>query len=276
MSVHVELPRDWTECRKCIKVYADAHICEKNFSHQIGHLSKPACNDHWEHHCSLLEALRANTKSIPDDVIRALPVKSCLFSDTCNEVIGKHVSNGCQKQNTCAVLWTPKISFMRIHLNWHILLKSKRGCAGFFSFWSLNNFSLHLQVKRLMALNTQTKTEISLKKIQFSLNKRCPSSLFGSRWYVKWSRGALLSVQMSFSVILPWSEQREWLDKRLQHCSGFSPAATEKQQTAWITQRRRPDAWIQARPSYLITVREKEREPCLAESSLCSRCHSQL
>lgn len=75
---------------------------------------------------------------------------------------------------------------------------------------------------------------------------------------------------MSFSVILPWSKQREWLDKKQQCCSGFNLAAMEKQQTAWITQQGWPDAWIQARPSYLITVREKEREPCLAEFIMLS------
>lgn len=90
------------------KVHQGLHgwhtFCGKKFSDLIGHFSKTALNDHWEHHSSHLEPLTANIKSILDDFIRALPVESCLFSDTCNEMIGKHASNGCQKQSTCLVL----------------------------------------------------------------------------------------------------------------------------------------------------------------------------
>lgn len=70
----------------------------------IGCFSKAAHNDHWKHHSSHLEALAANMKSILDDFIRPLPVESRLFSDPCNEMIGKHVSNGCQEQSTGLVL----------------------------------------------------------------------------------------------------------------------------------------------------------------------------
>lgn len=183
---------------------------DRKFAYLIGHFSKGACNDHWKHHNSDLKSVAAHMRSILDDFIRALPVESCLFSDLCNEMIGKHVSNGCQEQSTFLVLWTPKISLMMIHLK--ITLKSKHGFAGFFSLWLfswLNDFSLHLQVKRLMALNMYAKTEISLKKSFLNVNKSCPSWFFGSYWYKKWSGGALLKCSTVFfpNTSLKWAKQ---------------------------------------------------------------------
>lgn len=71
------------------------------------------------------------------------------------------------------------------------------------------------------------------------------------------------------------SEHRGWLGKKWKCCSGCNLAAAEKQQIAWIIQQRWPGAWIQARPSYLNTTKNEEREPWL-QSTLYSRCHAQL
>lgn len=68
---------------------------------------------------------------------------------------------------------------MMIYLN--IILKSKHGFAGLFSLWLLlwlNYFSLHLQVKRLVALNMHAKTEISLKKFNFECKEELPFTIF--------------------------------------------------------------------------------------------------
>lgn len=140
---------------------------DRRFAHWMGHFFKAAPKDHCKHHSSHLEALAASMKSILDDCIRAVPVESCLFSDLCNEVIGKLVSNGCQRAKYLFRALNSRSSFMMIHLN--IGLKSKHGSAELFSLWLfsfLNHFKLHLQAKRLMALNIHARTEIS-KKIRF-------------------------------------------------------------------------------------------------------------
>lgn len=159
---------NYMKCGKYIKVSIDGTHSITAFACLIEHFSQAACNDHRNHHSSLLGALAANMKSTLDDFIRALPVESRLFSDPCNEIIGKRARNGCQEQSSRLVLWTPKMSFMMIHLN--IILKPKHGFAGLFPlllFSWLNYFSLHLQVKRLIALNMHAKTEISFLKSQF-------------------------------------------------------------------------------------------------------------
>lgn len=86
--------KEITRKREVWKVHQGLHrwcTCnDRNFVYLIGHFSKAAHNDHWKHHSSHLETLAANMKSILDDFIRALPVVTRLFSDPCNETVGKH------------------------------------------------------------------------------------------------------------------------------------------------------------------------------------------
>lgn len=142
-----EVTRKLCEVWKVIQgLHGWCTLNDRRFAHLIGHFFKAAPNDHLKHHSSHLEALAANMKSILDDFIRAEPVESCLFAEICNEMIGKLVSNGCQKAKYLLSALNSKSSFMMIHLN--IILKSKHGFAGLFSlrlFSFLNDFSLLLQ-----------------------------------------------------------------------------------------------------------------------------------
>lgn len=128
---------------------------DRRFAHLTGPFFEAAPSDHLKHHSSHLEALAANMKSILEDFITAIPVESCLFSDLCNEMIGKLVS---KRAKYLLSALNSKNSFMMIHLS--IVLKSKHGFAELFSLWLfsfLNDFKLHLQAKRLMALNIHAK-----------------------------------------------------------------------------------------------------------------------
>lgn len=131
---------------------------DRRFARLTGHSLEAAPSDHLKRHSGHLEALAANMKSILEDFITAIPVEPCLFSDLCNEMIGKLVSNGCQRAKYLLSALNSKNSFMMIHLS--IILKSKHGFAELFSLWLfsfLNDFKLHLQAKRLMALNIHAK-----------------------------------------------------------------------------------------------------------------------
>lgn len=92
------------KCGKYIKVSIDGTHTITAFAYLIEYFTKAARNDHRNLHSSLLEALAANMKSILDDFIRALPEEPHLFSDPCNEIIGKRARNDCQEQSTRLVL----------------------------------------------------------------------------------------------------------------------------------------------------------------------------
>lgn len=99
--MHLKLQENYMKCGKCIKL---VHIQCPEVSLLDRALLQSSSYDHWKHHSSHLEVLSVNMKSILGNFMRALPVKSRLFSDPWNEMVGKLVSNGCQEQNTCLVL----------------------------------------------------------------------------------------------------------------------------------------------------------------------------
>lgn len=148
-SKHWKIQGNCVKCGKYIKAYFLWMVhteWQEPFAHLIGHFFKAAPNEHCKHHSSHLESQQPTQKAFLDEFIRAIPVESCLFSDLCNEMTGKLVSNGCQRAKYLLSALYSKNSFMVTHLN--IILKSKHGFAELFSLWLfsfLNDFKFHFK-----------------------------------------------------------------------------------------------------------------------------------